>query len=243
MPRTRARLPIDDDRVGAFAIAGHLPATPEPVDESNAAQVAAMIYTSGTTGNPKGVMLTHRNVLFIAVVSGAARALSADDLVYAVLPLSHVFGLASTCLGTINAGGALRLVNRFDPAHLAEALARRRHRVPGRAGDVRAPSRAPRPPRRSARRAAPALHVRRRRAARSRLEAAHRGALRAHAQQRLRPHRGVADGRPDPHRRPARRRLRSVRRCPGSRSASSIRMGATCRKAKSARLGSAGRTS
>jgi long-chain acyl-CoA synthetase len=114
--------PIDDDRVGAFAIAGHLPATPEPVDESNAAQVAAMIYTSGTTGNPKGVMLTHRNVLFIAVVSGAARALSADDLVYAVLPLSHVFGLASTCLGTINAGGTLRLVNRFDPAHLAEAL-------------------------------------------------------------------------------------------------------------------------
>ena len=81
-----------------------------------------MIYTSGTTGNPKGVMLTHRNVLFIAVVSGAARALGADDLVYAVLPLSHVFGLASTCLGTINAGGALRLVNRFDPAHLAEAL-------------------------------------------------------------------------------------------------------------------------
>ena len=44
---------IDDDRVGAFAIAGHLPATPEPVDESNAAQVAAMIYTSGTTGTRK----------------------------------------------------------------------------------------------------------------------------------------------------------------------------------------------
>ena len=114
--------PVGDDCVGAFAIAGHLPATPESVEESNAAQVAAMIYTSGTTGNPKGVMLTHRNVLFIAVVSGAARALGADDLVYAVLPLSHVFGLASTCLGTINAGGALRLVNRFDPAHLAEAL-------------------------------------------------------------------------------------------------------------------------
>jgi acyl-CoA synthetase (AMP-forming)/AMP-acid ligase II len=114
---------IDDDRVGAFAIAGHLPAKPAPVDESNAAQVAAMIYTSGTTGDPKGVMLTHRNVLFIAVVSWRrAGALGADDLVYAVLPVSHVFGLASTCLGTINPGGALRLVNRFDPAHLAEAL-------------------------------------------------------------------------------------------------------------------------
>jgi acyl-CoA synthetase (AMP-forming)/AMP-acid ligase II len=114
--------PIANALIGAFAIAGHRPATPEPVESSNEAQVAAMIYTSGTTGNPKGVMLTHRNVLFIAIVSGAMRALSADDLVYAVLPISHVFGLASTCLGTINAGGALQLVNRFDPGHLAEAL-------------------------------------------------------------------------------------------------------------------------
>ena len=113
---------IADPLVGTFAVAGSRAATPEPVEESNAGQVAAMIYTSGTTGNPKGVMLTHRNVLYIAVVSGAIRALSADDLVYAVLPVSHVFGLASTCLGTIAAGGTLQLVNRFDPAHLAAAL-------------------------------------------------------------------------------------------------------------------------
>jgi long-chain acyl-CoA synthetase len=113
---------IADPLVGAFAIAGNRPATPEPVEVSNAGQVAAMIYTSGTTGNPKGVMLTHRNVLFVAIVSGAIRALSSDDLVYAVLPISHVFGLASTCLGTISAGGTLQLVNRFDPAHLAQAL-------------------------------------------------------------------------------------------------------------------------
>ncbi|HKH35520.1 MAG TPA: AMP-binding protein [Beijerinckiaceae bacterium] len=113
---------ISDTLVGACAIAGNLSTTPEPVEASNAAQVAAMIYTSGTTGNPKGVMLTHRNLLFIAIVSGAIRALCADDLVYAVLPISHVFGLASTCLGAVNAGGALQLVNRFDPAHLAQAL-------------------------------------------------------------------------------------------------------------------------
>jgi acyl-CoA synthetase (AMP-forming)/AMP-acid ligase II len=61
-------------------------------------------------------------VLYIAIVSGAIRALSPDDLVYAVLPVSHVFGLASTCLGTINAGGTLQLVSRFDPAHLAKGL-------------------------------------------------------------------------------------------------------------------------
>jgi long-chain acyl-CoA synthetase len=114
---------VEDPLFGSVRIAGNLPCAPEPVEEDNAGQVAAMIYTSGTTGTPKGVMLTHANVLFIAVVSGATRALNAADLVYAVLPISHVFGLASTFLGTVNAGGALMLVPRFDPAHLARALA------------------------------------------------------------------------------------------------------------------------
>jgi long-chain acyl-CoA synthetase len=108
---------------GRWRLIGHQPAKPEPVHESNADQVAAMLYTSGTTGTPKGVMLTHRNVLFIAVVSGATRALASNDLVYMVLPISHIFGLASTFLGTLNAGGTLMLVPRFDPAHLAGALA------------------------------------------------------------------------------------------------------------------------
>jgi acyl-CoA synthetase (AMP-forming)/AMP-acid ligase II len=62
-------------------------------------------------------------VLYVAVVSGAQRGLWRGDRVYAVLPISHVFGLASTFLGTLYAGGSLLLVPRFDPAHLADALA------------------------------------------------------------------------------------------------------------------------
>ncbi len=114
---------LRDPDFGAVLLRGHLAAEPEPVEEGNAGQVAAMIYTSGTTGRPKGVMLTHRNVLYVAIVSGAQRGLSPADRVYAVLPISHVFGLASTFLGTLHAGGCLLLVPRFDPAHLAAALA------------------------------------------------------------------------------------------------------------------------
>jgi len=113
---------LEDPGFGSWRLLGALPAEPEPVEESNADQVAAMIYTSGTTGTPKGVMLTHRNILFVAVVSGATRALNADDLVYMVLPISHIFGLASTFLGTVNAGGALMMTPRFDPGHMARAL-------------------------------------------------------------------------------------------------------------------------
>lgn len=95
---------------------------PEPVHASGAEQVAALIYTSGTTGNPKGVMLTHRNLLFIAAVSGTLRRITRDDHVYAVLPISHVYGLASVCLGSLFGGACLHLESRYTPQKMATAL-------------------------------------------------------------------------------------------------------------------------
>src|SRR5215467_11660972 len=57
-------------------------AEPEPREENVANRVAALIYTSGTTGDPKGVMLSHRNLLFIAAGSARIRALTPHDRVY-----------------------------------------------------------------------------------------------------------------------------------------------------------------
>ncbi|HER25660.1 MAG TPA: long-chain fatty acid--CoA ligase, partial [Rhodospirillales bacterium] len=94
----------------------------EPVDADGAAQVGAMIYTSGTTGNPKGVMLSHRGLMYVASVSGRIRGLAATDRTYAVLPVSHVFGLASTLLGSLFAGAAVRLAPRFAPADVLKSL-------------------------------------------------------------------------------------------------------------------------
>ena len=96
---------------------------PEPVSADPAEQVAALIYTTGTTGNPKGVMLTHRNLLFIAGVSGKLRGLNPRDRVYGVLPISHVYGLASVCLSTLLAGACLHLEAHFTARAMAAALA------------------------------------------------------------------------------------------------------------------------
>ena len=99
----------------------------EPVAGDRTRDVAALLYTTGTTGEPKGVMLSHANLLFIARVSGEIRRLSSDDRVYGVLPMSHVYGLASVCLGSLYAGASLHLQARFSPEAMAASL--RTHRL------------------------------------------------------------------------------------------------------------------
>jgi len=108
--------------LGEMMIGELVDSSPEPVHASGAEQVAAMIYTSGTTGTPKGVMLTHRGILYIASISGGMRNLAAGQRVYGVLPMSHVFGLASVCMGSLYNGACLYLVPRFEAPELVKAL-------------------------------------------------------------------------------------------------------------------------
>ena len=99
-----------------------LPAGPDATEAAGLG-LAAMIYTSGTTGKPKGVMLTQRGLLFVALTMRDLRHLSAADCSYAVLPLSHTMGLTSVLLSTLSAGGSVWLRARFDVAGTVHALA------------------------------------------------------------------------------------------------------------------------
>lgn len=94
----------------------------EPVEVDGAKQVAVLIYTSGTTGTPKGVMLTHRNLLFSAKGTAALRNMRADDVQYCVLPISHIVGISLLTM-TLMVGATVRLVAKYDPAALVKAMA------------------------------------------------------------------------------------------------------------------------
>lgn len=77
------------------------PAEPHPVVERGADDLAVIMYTSGTTGHPKGVMLTHGNLLFNAENSAKAVDLRDGDVSIQGLPQAHLFGLASSITGSL----------------------------------------------------------------------------------------------------------------------------------------------
>ncbi len=85
------------ETIDAFAAQGAQVAarSPELFDQLTAQalpdDMATIIYTSGTTGEPKGVMLTHRNLVFDAISSGKHLEPDSNDVFLSFLPLSHVF--------------------------------------------------------------------------------------------------------------------------------------------------------
>ncbi len=102
-----------DDIVDAFAVVGgdayegHAALDP-------AETVAVLPYSSGTTGNPKGVMLTHRNLVANLVQGTAMVTSEADDVVVAVLPYFHVYGLQILMNFMLREGVTTVTLPRFD---------------------------------------------------------------------------------------------------------------------------------
>ncbi len=90
-----------------------------PLDIAN--DVLALPYSSGTTGKPKGVMLSHRNIMYNCVQAVAADIVETDT-VLTVLPLYHIYGMTLLMLRTILSRAHMLLMPRFEPQPFLEAV-------------------------------------------------------------------------------------------------------------------------
>jgi long-chain acyl-CoA synthetase len=93
----------------------------EPSTDEN--DLAVLAYTSGTTGEPKGAMLTHRNLLAnLRQQMEVPHSAREDDVFLLALPLFHIFGLNVT-LGLLAMNGATGLLlDRFEPIPALRAI-------------------------------------------------------------------------------------------------------------------------
>ncbi|MGH9505409.1 MAG: class I adenylate-forming enzyme family protein, partial [Terriglobales bacterium] len=97
-------------------------AEPEPLAADPASRVGVVIYTSGTTGTPRGVMLSHRGLLFAAQTAAEIRGLSSKDRLLGALPMTHSSGLSLVLLAGLAAGSSIWVLPRFDPVAALGAL-------------------------------------------------------------------------------------------------------------------------
>jgi fatty-acyl-CoA synthase len=88
----------------------------------DADEVINMQYTSGTTGFPKGVQLTHANIIKNAFYIGECMELGPEDRVCIPVPFFHCFGCVLGTLNTVTHEGAMVPLETFDPGAVLKAV-------------------------------------------------------------------------------------------------------------------------
>jgi len=89
-------------------------------------EVVNMQYTSGTTGFPKGVMLTHRNILNNGYYIGERQKFTEKDRLCITVPLFHCFGIVLAVMATFSHGATMVMVELFDPLLVLAAVQKER---------------------------------------------------------------------------------------------------------------------
>ncbi|WP_406472093.1 AMP-binding protein [Streptomyces sp. NBC_01615] len=144
LDRARAAVAEEGVRVEEIIVLGPVPGTRGPVRETgfdellagtfpapkpvlSGDDLAALPYSSGTTGLPKGVMLTHRNLVASVLQTQPLNLVGPDSRILAVLPLFHIYGITGLMNGTLHRRGRIVTMPRFDLPRFLAAI--EEHRI------------------------------------------------------------------------------------------------------------------
>ena len=120
----KAKYP-DPEAIDFLALLDSASAPVEPVNPGQD-DLAVIIYTGGTTGEPKGTMLSHRNIITNAWAIGAWYGISTRDRGLAVLPFFHGFGMQVMLNTFLLNGGSLVIMPTFDVENLFKLVSQYR---------------------------------------------------------------------------------------------------------------------
>lgn len=98
------------------------PAAPALAASFADTQPCVIIYTSGTTGNPKGAVLTHKNLVSDAVAFHEVLPVTSSDNVLCVLPMYHCFSWTCAVLNTLLCGASITILEAFAPKETLAAI-------------------------------------------------------------------------------------------------------------------------
>ncbi len=93
---------------------------------SRAHDAAVLLYTSGTTGRPKAVALSDQNILTNADGCRISAGFGNDEVMLAILPLFHAYGLTVTLMLPLMTGGTVVLLDRFAPRTVLQTIEQQR---------------------------------------------------------------------------------------------------------------------
>jgi long-chain acyl-CoA synthetase len=100
--------------------------TPLPRPQVDPDSLAEIVFTSGTTGDPKGVMLSHRNIATNAATLASVVPLGPETRLLSILPLSHMYGLNPGLLAPLVEGASVVYPTSLQAPVLARTFRERR---------------------------------------------------------------------------------------------------------------------
>ena len=103
---------LDPDNGPEWPQGGAIATTPRATPQSDTPGL--LMYTSGTTGNPKGVVLSHSNLMAAGMNVVTGHGVRRDDTAMCVLPIYHINGLCVTVMGTLMSASGLVMPYRFS---------------------------------------------------------------------------------------------------------------------------------
>ena len=122
----RDRMPSVRHVLHADELAGLPGGEPARALDLDREATAAILYTSATTGRPKGVMLTHANVVSNAYATAHHLRMTPEDRGLCAVPMFHCFGQNFVMNALVTTGGLLVVHERFVPDQFLQAVARHR---------------------------------------------------------------------------------------------------------------------